>query len=55
MVGGAITDPTATPEPDMRLSPHPAYHSARRDDMPGLLGNGQVYRDGKLPFVLYFL
>ncbi len=24
MVGGAVTRPTATPEPDMRLSPHPA-------------------------------
>ena len=24
MVGGAVTHPAATPEPDVRLSPHPA-------------------------------
>jgi len=24
MVGGAVARPTATPEPDVRLSPHPA-------------------------------
>jgi len=31
MVGGAIARPAATPEPDMRLSPHPADRSTHRD------------------------
>jgi hypothetical protein len=27
MVGGAVTYPAATPEPDVRLSPHPAFQN----------------------------